>query len=105
MDTATRTATDGDRLPAPALEGTGADTSQLMETPITGKEPDQRRRRIRRRHRRLRPASAAGRSIWATGAGIRPSRWRIENRGDDPYGYRVEAVNLMRLAESLSEPN
>ena len=23
-------------------------------------------------------------------------------RGDDPFGYRVEAVNLMRLAQSLS---
>jgi Ca-activated chloride channel family protein len=28
-----------------------------------------------------------------------------ENRGDDPFGYRNEAVTLMRLAESLSEPN
>jgi Ca-activated chloride channel family protein len=23
-------------------------------------------------------------------------------RGDDPFGYRVEAVNLMRLAKSLN---
>jgi Ca-activated chloride channel homolog len=22
-------------------------------------------------------------------------------RGDDPYGYRIEAVNLMRLAKSM----
>jgi Ca-activated chloride channel family protein len=26
-----------------------------------------------------------------------------ENKGDDPYGYRAEAVTLMRLAQSLSE--
>ena len=26
----------------------------------------------------------------------------VANRGDDPFGYRVEAVNLMRLAQSLS---
>jgi Ca-activated chloride channel family protein len=26
-----------------------------------------------------------------------------ENRGDDPFGYRSEAVMLMRLARSLSQ--
>lgn len=26
----------------------------------------------------------------------------LENRGDDPFGYRIEAVNLMRLAKGLS---
>ena len=26
----------------------------------------------------------------------------LANRGDDPFGYRIEAVNLMRLAQSLS---
>lgn len=25
----------------------------------------------------------------------------LANRGDDPFGYRVEAVNLMRLAQGL----
>jgi Ca-activated chloride channel family protein len=25
-----------------------------------------------------------------------------DNRGDDPFGYRIEAVNLMRLAQSLA---
>jgi Ca-activated chloride channel family protein len=25
-----------------------------------------------------------------------------QNRGDDPFGYRAEAVQLMRLAQSLS---
>lgn len=29
-------------------------------------------------------------------------RLASENRGDDPFGYRAEAVNLMRLAQSLS---
>ena len=26
----------------------------------------------------------------------------LANRGEDAYGYRIEAVNLMRLAQSLS---
>jgi len=31
------------------------------------------------------------------------SRWpmRTGNRGADPFGYRTEAVQLMRLAQSL----
>ncbi|MCU0910709.1 MAG: von Willebrand factor type A domain-containing protein [Rhodobacteraceae bacterium] len=29
-------------------------------------------------------------------------RLASENRGEDPFGYRAEAVNLMRLAQSLS---
>jgi Ca-activated chloride channel family protein len=26
----------------------------------------------------------------------------LANRGEDAFGYRIEAVNLMRLAQSLS---
>jgi len=27
----------------------------------------------------------------------------LSARGDDPFGYRIEAVNLMRLAQSLAK--
>jgi Ca-activated chloride channel homolog len=26
----------------------------------------------------------------------------LEGRGDDPFGYRAEAIGLMRLAQALS---
>jgi Ca-activated chloride channel family protein len=78
----------------------GADTSQLIETPITASD-----------------ASDAGFAAAMAGFGqlLRDSdytgTWSYADaialatatKGADPYGYRAEAIQLMRLAESLSQ--
>jgi Ca-activated chloride channel homolog len=79
----------------------GADTSQLIEVPIvagdTAPSDDVRF-----------AASIAGFGQLLTGATYLGD-WGWDDaialangaRGDDPYGYRIEAVNLMRLAKSM----
>jgi Ca-activated chloride channel family protein len=100
--TATDTPTDGElgflrlRWKAP-----GEDTSTLVETPITGTEPATEETRF--------AAAIAGFGQLLQGS-VYLGDWGWDEaialagsaRGDDPYGYRVEAVNLMRLAQSLS---
>ena len=80
----------------------GAVTSQLIETPITSD---------------MAPLPDAGFATAIAGFGqlLRGSDytgdWSYEDaielandtKGDDPFGYRAEAVQLMRLASSLSE--
>ena len=78
----------------------GEDQSNLIETPITASD-----------------ASDAGFAAAMAGFGqlLRNSdytgNWSYGDaialanttKGDDPYGYRAEAIQLMRLAQSLSE--
>ncbi len=40
--------------------------------------------------------------IWATGAYDQAIALASDAKGEDAYGYRAEAVRLMRLAQSLS---
>jgi Ca-activated chloride channel family protein len=100
--TTTTEATDGElgflrlRWKAP-----GEDTSTLIETPITGTEAATNETRF--------AAAIAGFGQLLQGS-VYLNDWGWDEaialagsaRGDDPYGYRVEAVNLMRLAQSLS---
>ena len=89
-------------LPAAALEGSGRGGVHA------DRNADHRDGRRHATRPALPPPSRGsasccrGRSIWATGAGIRRSRWPLAHRGEDAFGYRIEAVNLMRLAQSLS---
>jgi Ca-activated chloride channel family protein len=79
----------------------GEDTSTLIETPITGTEAATNETRF--------AAAIAGFGQLLQGSTYL-NDWGWDEaialagsaRGDDPYGYRVEAVNLMRLAQSLS---
>lgn len=79
----------------------GEDASTLVETPITGTEPASAETRF--------AAAIAGFGQLLQGS-VYTGDWgwdqaiqlATENRGDDSFGYRVEAVNLMRLAQSLS---
>jgi len=79
----------------------GADTSTLIETPITGTEEATTETRF--------AAAIAGFGQLLQGS-VYTGDWgwdqaielALANRGDDPFGYRIEAVNLMRLAQSLS---
>ncbi len=79
----------------------GADQSTLVETPISGKEPASAETRF--------AAAIAGFGQLLQGS-VYLGDWgwdqaialATENRGDDPFGYRIEAANLMRLAQSLS---
>ena len=79
----------------------GADTSTLIETPISGTEEATPETRF--------SAAVAGFGQLLQGS-VYLGDWgwdqaielALANRGDDPYGYRIEAVNLMRLAQSLS---
>jgi Ca-activated chloride channel family protein len=79
----------------------GEDTSTLIETPITGTEAATNETRF--------AAAIAGFGQLLQGS-VYLGDWGWDEaialagsaRGDDPYGYRVEAVNLMRLAQSLS---
>lgn len=79
----------------------GEDASTLVETPITGTEPASAETRF--------AAAIAGFGQLLQGS-VYTGDWgwdqaiqlATENRGEDPFGYRVEAVNLMRLAQSLS---
>ena len=99
--TATADATDGElgflrlRWKAP-----GEDASTLKETAITGTEEATSETRF--------AAAIAGFGQLLQGS-VYLGDWGWDDaialagsaRGDDPYGYRVEAVNLMRLAQSL----
>ncbi|MGZ9810985.1 vWA domain-containing protein [Pseudoroseicyclus sp. H15] len=82
----------------------GEDASQLMETPIpagSATTPDQ--------------DAAFAAAIAGFGQLLKGGQWlgdwgyedaiavAVANRGEDAYGYRAEAVELMRLAEALSE--
>jgi Ca-activated chloride channel family protein len=100
--TTTTEATDGElgflrlRWKAP-----GEDASTLVETPITGTEEATNETRF--------AAAIAGFGQLLQGS-VYLNDWGWDEaivlagsaRGDDPYGYRVEAVNLMRLAKSLA---
>lgn len=78
----------------------GAEDSQLVETPITGREPVTDEARF--------AAAIAGFGQLLQGS-VYLGDWGWEEavalalsaRGEDPYGYRIEAVNLMRLAATL----
>jgi Ca-activated chloride channel family protein len=78
----------------------GAETSTLIETPITGTEEASAETRF--------AAAIAGFGQLLQGS-VYTGDWgwdqaielALANRGDDPFGYRVEAVNLMRLAHGL----
>ena len=78
----------------------GEDTSNLIETPISGHEEATSETRF--------AAAIAGFGQLLQGS-VYTGDWgwdqaidlALANRGDDPFGYRVEAVNLMRLAQGL----
>lgn len=80
----------------------GEDASTLVETPITGTEGSSEETRF--------AAAIAGFGQLLQGS-VYLGDWgwdqaielAVQNRGEDPFGYRIEAVNLMRLAESLSQ--
>jgi Ca-activated chloride channel family protein len=81
----------------------GAEASTLIETPITGAEPATAETRF--------AAAIAGFGQLLQGTVyLRDWGWdeaialALANRGEDPFGYRIGAVNLMRLAQSLA-PN
>lgn len=79
----------------------GAETSTLIETPISGTEAATDETRF--------AAAVAGFGQLLQGS-VFLGDWgwdeaialALTSRGEDPYGYRIEAVNLMRLAQSLS---
>jgi Ca-activated chloride channel homolog len=79
----------------------GEATSTLVETPITGTEPASAETKF--------AAAIAGFGQLLQGS-VYLGDWgwqqaidlALANRGEDAFGYRVEAVNLMRLAQSLS---
>jgi Ca-activated chloride channel family protein len=79
----------------------GAETSTLIETPITGGEEATEETRF--------AAAVAGFGQLLQGS-VYLNDWgwdqaialALPARGDDPYGYRIEAVNLMRLAQGLA---
>jgi Ca-activated chloride channel family protein len=79
----------------------GAETSALIETPITGAEAPTDETRF--------AAAIAGFGQLLQGS-VYLGDWgwdeaialAVENRGEDRFGYRIEAVNLMRLAQSLA---
>jgi Ca-activated chloride channel family protein len=80
----------------------GADESTLIETPITGNEEADTETRF--------AAAIAGFGQLLQGSVyLKDWGWdeaialAVANRGEDPFGYRIEAVNLMRLAESLDK--
>jgi Ca-activated chloride channel family protein len=80
----------------------GADASTLVETPITGTEAATAETRF--------AAAVAGFGQLLRGS-VYLGDWgwdqaielAVQNRGEDAFGYRIEAVNLMRLAQSLSQ--
>ena len=79
----------------------GEGTSTLVETPITGAEASSPETRF--------AAAIAGFGQLLQGS-VYLGDWgwdqaidlAVQNRGEDAFGYRIEAVNLMRLAQSLS---
>jgi Ca-activated chloride channel family protein len=80
----------------------GEDSSTLVETPITGQEAASTETRF--------AAAIAGFGQLLQGS-VYLGDWGWDeaialagaNRGEDAFGYRIEAVNLMRLAQSLSK--
>jgi Ca-activated chloride channel family protein len=78
----------------------GEDVSTLVETPITGTEAAGAEARF--------AAAIAGFGQLLQGS-VYLGDWgwdeaialAVANRGEDAFGYRIEAVNLMRLAQSL----
>ena len=78
----------------------GEDASTLVETPITGTETATIETRF--------AAAVAGFGQLLQGS-VYLGDWgweqaielAVANRGEDAFGYRIEAVNLMRLAQSL----
>ncbi|MFT4961464.1 MAG: Ca-activated chloride channel family protein [Paracoccaceae bacterium] len=80
----------------------GANQSQLIETPIIRDLPDQAdtgfATAIAGFGQLLRGDDYLG--DWGYGDAITLAN---ASKGDDPYGYRAEAIRLMRLAQSLSE--
>ena len=78
----------------------GSDTSILMETPITDAPATD--------DARFAAAIAGFGQLLQGSTYLNDWGWddaialATANRGDDPFGYRIEAVTLMRLAESLS---
>ena len=80
----------------------GEDTSTLVETPITGAEGVSSETRF--------AVAVAGFGQLLQGS-VYLGDWgwdqaidlALQNRGEDAFGYRIEAVNLMRLAQSLSQ--
>lgn len=80
----------------------GAATSQLIETVIASDLPDQADTgfavAIAGFGQLLRGDDYLG--TWGYSDAIALAS---QSRGDDPYGYRAEAIRLMRLAQSLSE--
>ena len=81
----------------------GQDTSRLIELPIArgadGAGPDQRfAAAIAGFGQLLRGGVYTGGWTWADAIALAEA-----NTGNDPFGYRREAVTLMRLAESLAE--
>jgi len=79
----------------------GEDASTLIETPITGSEAADDETRF--------AAAIAGFGQLLQGS-VYLGDWgwdeaialALSARGEDPFGYRIEAVNLMRLAQSLA---
>ena len=78
----------------------GAETSQLIETPITGQEPATDEARfaaaIAGFGQLLQDSKYLGGWGWDQAIAL-----ALSARGQDEFGYRIEAVNLMRLAQSL----
>lgn len=80
----------------------GEDASTLVEMPITGTEGSSAETRF--------AAAIAGFGQLLQGS-VHTGDWgwdqaielALANRGDDPFGYRIEAVNLMRTAKALSQ--
>jgi Ca-activated chloride channel homolog len=79
----------------------GAEISTLIETPVTGAEPATEETRF--------AAAIAGFGQLLQGS-VYLGDWgwdeaialALSARGEDPFGYRIEAVNLMRLAQGLA---
>ena len=80
----------------------GAAASTLIQTPILTEGPDGGT------EARFAAAIAGFGQLLTGTASLGDWGWddairlASENRGEDPFGYRAEAVNLMRLAQSLS---
>lgn len=80
----------------------GAAASTLVETAITGQETANAETQF--------AAAIAGFGQLLQGS-VYLGNWgwdqaielAVQNRGEDRFGYRIEAVNLMRLAQSLSQ--
>ncbi|NSX53444.1 VWA domain-containing protein [Sulfitobacter sp. 1151] len=81
----------------------GSDTSQLIQTPLTQSDPLD--------NEALFAAAISGFAQLLRGEDSYLGDWGYDQaialansaRGDDPFGYRSEAVKLMRLAKSLDQ--